>query len=356
MGSAEEKLLDEAISHQVYLERYKSGEAKKIAELLDKTVENLTEELSKRAGIDNWTTRRKKKLLDRVEKLNKQFWDEAKGVLREDIRDFGGREANWQAEEIQSAIPIEWDIVTPSPQQLYSAAIAELFGGKLLNEHFKHLEQVTRDQLQGVIRQGVTEGKPTPQITRELFGSETVRGAFDGKRKNINSFVRTAVGHMHYVARRKLYEENSDLIKGEVWVSTLDTRTSPICQIMDGEKRKTGESAWSNGKYGNPGQIHHQCRSTSIPWLKSWRELGIDIDEAPDGTRASLDGQVPDKTTFSEWLKKQRSTEVGKKRIRDIMGDKRAELYLSGKLTLGELISPKGTYYTLEQLAQKSAA
>jgi hypothetical protein len=32
--------------------------------------------------------------------------------------------------------------------------------------------------------------------------------------------------------------------------------------------------------------------------LKTWRELGIDADEVPQTTRASMDGQVPAKQTF----------------------------------------------------------
>lgn len=55
-----------------------------------------------------------------------------------------------------------------------------------------------------------------------------------------------------------------------------------------------------------PGKIHWGCRSTETFILKSWKELGIDIDidEMDAGTRASMDGQVPVGTIFIEWIYK----------------------------------------------------
>ena len=40
--------------------------------------------------------------------------------------------------------------------------------------------------------------------------------------------------------------------------------------------------------------------------MKSWRELGIDVDEMDAGTRASMDGQVRQLTTnYAQWLERQ---------------------------------------------------
>ena len=74
------------------------------------------------------------------------------------------------------------------------------------------------------------------------------------------------------------------------WVSTLDARTTEICRIRDGLKYAVGTHKpighlvpW----LGGPGRAHWQCRSASVPVLKSWREMGVDMGEMDAGTRAT---------------------------------------------------------------------
>jgi len=92
-------------------------------------------------------------------------------------------------------------------------------------------------------------------------------------------------------------QANEDVLAGVQWVSTLDDRTMPICQNRDGMTYEL------NGGPRPP--AHPNCRSTAIPITRSWEELGQDGDEIPEGTRASMDGQVPRSVSFYEWLKKQ---------------------------------------------------
>ena len=89
---------------------------------------------------------------------------------------------------------------------------------------------------------------------------------------------------------------------------TLDSRTTETCRLRDGKQyspithRPIGHSyPW----LGGPGKAHWQCRSTSVPVTKSFKELGIDIDELPPAERASMDGQVPAETTYAQWIKRQ---------------------------------------------------
>jgi hypothetical protein len=73
-----------------------------------------------------------------------------------------------------------------------------------------------------------------------------------------------------------------------------------------------------------------------IPVLKTWRELGINMDELSDSTRASMEGQVTDKT-FADWLK--RKTETDPTFADRTLGKGRAELWKSGKITMDQMIS-----------------
>ena len=79
----------------------------------------------------------------------------------------------------------------------------------------------------------------------------------------------------------KLQEEGGgSLLRGSRLLCALDERTCITCLELDGRLDAP------------PHPIHEGCRCTTVPVLKTWRELGIDLDEMPVGTRASAIGQV----------------------------------------------------------------
>jgi hypothetical protein len=78
---------------------------------------------------------------------------------------------------------------------------------------------------------------------------------------------------------------------------------------------------------------------------KSFKELGIDADEIPPGTRASMDGQVPADISFDEFLTKKSDTFQNK-----LLGPTRAKLWRDNAITLTQLVDFRGFPLTLEQL------
>jgi hypothetical protein len=84
-----------------------------------------------------------------------------------------------------------------------------------------------------------------------------------------------------------------------------------------------------------------------VPVTKSWRELGIDADEAPEGVRASLTGAVPRRTTFSTWFNRQPAATK-----KEILGASRYELFKSGKIKIDQFATTSRVL-TLKQLKKK---
>ena len=86
------------------------------------------------------------------------------------------------------------------------------------------------------------------------------------------------------------------MVKGYEWVSALDSRTSQICQSLDGRRFKIGE--------GPTTPAHINCRSTTTPVLS---EAFSFLDKG--ATRASKGDsggkQVNANETYYSWLKKQ---------------------------------------------------
>ncbi len=119
--------------------------------------------------------------------------------------------------------------------------------------------------------------------------------------------------------------------------------------MHDGKRWTTDSKPISHSIPYTVPPLHFRCRCSMVPVLKTWEELGIDMQELPDGTWASMEGQVNDKT-FSDWLKRKESETPG---FADkTLGKGRAELFRDGKLTMDQMISG-GKPLTLGELKNK---
>ena len=99
---------------------------------------------------------------------------------------------------------------------------------------------------------------------------------------------------------------------------------------------------------GGPGQAHWNCRSSSTPVLKSWKELGLDMNEMPEGTRASMDGQVAANLRYGDWFGKQSAA-----RQDQIVGVTRGRMFRAGEMLFDQFSNNKGRLLTLKELAHE---
>jgi len=93
------------------------------------------------------------------------------------------------------------------------------------------------------------------------------------------------------------------------------------------------------------GIITHNCRSTLRLITKSWQELGIDADEIPESTRASMDGQVKASLNYEDWLKGKSPEEQDA-----VLGKGKADLWRRGVITFRDMLDQSGRPLTLAQL------
>jgi hypothetical protein len=201
------------------------------------------------------------------------------------------------------------------------------------------------------VRQGVAQNETMQQIVRRITGSKRlgIPGIMDKTRREAFTLVHNSVMQVSNDARMATFQENSDVVKGMRHLSTFDSNTSPKCIAYSGAE-------WDiNGKPINGNTLpfeggcprHWGCRSTTVPITKTFRELGIDVDE-PKGTRASDLGQIPSDLSFDDFLKRH-STEYAD----DLLGPGKAQLWRDGKITLTDLMGQHGRPMTLDQLKAK---
>ena len=151
--------------------------------------------------------------------------------------------------------------------------------------------------------------------------------------------VGTATSDNGAEAISKFFEDNIAIVPYYEWVSTLDSRTSPVCRSRDGK-------VWKVGKGPLP-PAHYNCRSATVPLLKD--QVNKDgTRKLIGGKRASVDGQVSADLNYNDWLKGQsESFQI------DVLGKTKADLFRKGGLTMDKFVNNKGQELTLDQLKTK---
>lgn len=357
-------LQDAETGHQVDLQRYANGVVARMAALLNRTDADLFAQMLialDRLPRESFTVERLEFLLGSVRQLNALAYQQIERELTGELRQLTAYEAGFQLRLFEAVIPAQIQVhvaIAPvAAEQVFAAAYAQPFRGRLLREWAESLGADRAQRMRDTIRIGYVEQQTVQQIVQRVRGTRA-RGYSDGvieiDRRNAESVVRTAVSHTAGVTRDRFYSDNEDLIKAVQWVSTLDARTSSECRVRDG-LQYTPETHKPIGHkvpwLGGPGRLHWRCRSSSAPITKSWRELGIDMDDMSPSTRASMDGQVPAEMTFAQWLAKQSAA-----RQDDILGPTRGKLMRDGNLTMDRFYNDRGRFLTLAEMAERDAA
>ncbi len=220
------------------------------------------------------------------------------------------------------------------------------------------LQRDLLNDLMDALRESLANGEDINQaITRVVGGnveSVLVTGALQKSQRQLDTIIGTAVAAVSNAARIATFQENTDVVKGIQQVSTLDNRTSQICIAYSGQ-------AWdvqtlepimgSTLPFNNGPPRHFNCRSTLVPVLRSWEELGIPLAELGEGQRASMDGALPGNITLDQWLRGKTKT------FQDtLLGPARARLWRSNSITLTQLVDMRGNPMTVEQLKKKIAS
>ena len=90
------------------------------------------------------------------------------------------------------------------------------------------------------------QGEGSSTIARRVVGTRSLRGR-DGvtqiTRRQTEAITRTATIHFSNSARQEFLLENSDVFQKEVYVATLDGRTTLICMSLDGKRFNVGEGS-----------------------------------------------------------------------------------------------------------------
>lgn len=343
MTSVNQELFDSQTLHNVRIEFLKNGIVKRMLDLLASSDAELSARL--RVAIEDlqgsqFNVQRIEAILASVYEINRAVYSDFRESLNTELEQFAEYEATWQQDNLEKILPTGISFERVAIPQVYAAAVARPFQSRLLSEWYETIEESAKVRIRDAVRLGVIQSETTGQIVKRIRGTRANAykdGLIEISRKDAQTIVLTAVAHTQDVAKNAVYQANADLIDYEMWNATLDTRVCPQCAELDGKRFELGK--------GPRPPLHMRDRCVRIPVLKSWRDLGFDVDELPPSTRASMDGQVPADMTYSAWLKKQSAS------IQDeVLGKERGRLYRQSGENLNKFINREGKFYTLEQL------
>lgn len=347
MPTANEKLQTVAIDHSHDIIRYQNQVVYKVIALLNRTDKDLFFQLAsalQQLPVSQFTVERLDSLLASVRQINAVAYQKIRHDLQTELADLVAYEQGYQAQLFENTLPVTLQVATVPVAQVVSSAMSRPFQGRLLSEWMQGLETEKAAKIRDAIRIGYVEGQTIPQMVQRIRGTKARQyqdGIIEISRRNAETVVRTAISHTANHTRQKFAEANSDLVKGVKWVSTLDGRTSEICQARDGEVYSVNS--------GPRPPAHPNCRSTTSYVLKSFKELGVDLPEFSESTRASMDGQVPAKMTYNEWLKGKDAAFQN-----EVLGPTRAKLFRAG-MPVDRFVNRAGDRLTLDALRQRDA-
>jgi len=345
-------LFHRAVRRAVDIERLKTGEVRSVMSLLNRSVlPDIDRQIADRLGrialgeIKNgYTDYRLQALKESIGGMIKGGMHSVSEMLQGRLTQLAHSESTIEVSALKGAITVPFDFIAPAPNLLKAIVTERPFEGRILGDWFSDLAQKYQREIPRQINIGLVQGESVPDLVRRIRGSAEAAfgdGTAGAIRRDVEAVVRTAVGSVSSAARAETYAANADVVKGVQWIATLDPRTCEICMARDGQVFDL------DGNIPMP-PSHWNCRCTTAPVLKSWKELGIDAKEADAGTRASMDGEVPATMTYGQWLKEQ-----SEKVQNDALGPTRAEMFRTGKVAIDRFVDDRSQWLTLDQIRRR---
>jgi SPP1 gp7 family putative phage head morphogenesis protein len=382
--TANEAFLSALLRHQIYILRFSEKLRKKIEALLNAVEQDLEDKIFSRlrgtTGLSSPGQLKRMETLSRIVKnMRLKSWEQVNEVWLEELTALAKAEPATISSIVTTVSPVIVETVLPPPRLLETLVKSKPFQGRVMKDWIKTLRDEDIRRIESSIQIGMVQGESNNDIAKRIVGTAQLRGTegvTEITRRQAAALTRTAVNFIGNEARSAFFKANEDIIEGEQFVATLDSRTTAVCRANDGKKFKIGE--------GPIPPLHFNCRSLRVPVLlgdalgdrpakavtnkQLLREFSAknDInvksrDDLPRGLKGEFDkfsrkrireltGQVPATTSYQTWLKSQ-----SKEFQEDVLGKTKAKLFRDGKLQLDKFVTRNGTELTLSQLAKKHA-
>lgn len=383
LDTANEQVRDALIRHQIYLLRFSAQVRNYITGILDATEQDIAtkirDKLKNATGLNTPSdVVRMRKLLDQVASIRQGAWSASENWLFDQMKSLAQAEPVFANGIYSDASPVVLDLEMPSATDLEANVTTQLFEGNTIKDWLSQMATSDLRRINAAVSKGMVAGDSSDTIARAVLGTGALGGT-DGMtqitRRQVEAITRTIVQGVASSSREDFFNDNYDIFEAELFVATLDSRTTAICRALDGKQFLVGE--------GPQPPLHFNCRSIRVaafdgpllgmrPAKASTRQGALDAyadkndldpvqsrDTLPYGTKGAFDaferqyvrdltGRVPSSTTYQEWLTSQTAAFQD-----EVLGQAKGKLFRDGGLTLDKYVTVSGSEMTLSQLAAK---
>ena len=382
IGTFNEAFFDGLIRHQIGLMRLSGQIRNDVFKLLDATEADIRRQietlLANHKGFDSpRSVQRLQTLLRQIEGTRAKAWKEINAAWVKQAIEISKAEPAFTAEIFAMAVPVTLETKLPTAKFLGTIARTRPFEGKVLRQWAVSMAVDDLRRISDAVKIGMVQGQSSQAIARRVLGTQAAGGAngvTQMTRNSVASVTRTMVTSMSNQARREYYRANQDIFSEEMYVATLDSRTTPICSSLDGKLFPIAT--------GPIPPLHFNCRSTRVAVIdgkvigerpaRNFTQRGLLRESSaqrgispvttraalPRGTKGTFDafartrmrqltGTVPAKVNYGQWLNRQSAQFQD-----DVLGSTRGALFRRGDLKLDRFVNRAGDQIPLSELSR----
>lgn len=270
-------------------------------------------------GDGEWPSRQQINRAARATKALERTATELTRLARESSSTITGRLSDlvaaaqeWEGKFAASQLPAATAVVAVTWKRMDAAAVDAIVAR--VTGQVEALTRILPAEQQAVMKRMLIRGVATGSGPREAARMmlERLQGVFDGGRRRAEVIARTEIVDAYRVSAQASRRTNADIVEGWRWTCSASPRTCGACIAMDGKVFDIDE----------PGPLGHQCcRCFAVPIVKSWKDLGFNIDEP-----------APVQSSARDWFDAQPDTVQA-----DILGTERLRRIRSGDLTWDDI-------------------
>lgn len=266
----------------------------KLKTMLTKSETKKTWKKMKAQGLDKYVLQNYKSRISRLEQLQAQIYAKAKEIYpKEELENTmcykGVIHKNYYKTMYDTQMGTGYNFTFSTiDDNMINSLLNERWSGKNYSERIWGNTDILADSLSEILGGALLSGNSI-ELT-----SKQIRDRFNVSKYYAERLIRTETNHFNNESDAVAYEELN--VEEYVFVATLDGRTSPICQSMDGKRFKFSERA--EGINFPP--LHPNCRSKTRAYLGEEGEKRLQRRARNPVTGKT---QIVSNISYNEWLK-----------------------------------------------------
>jgi len=363
-----EKIFDSTLKDQINLDKFSVGLNQDVQKLLKSAQDEIVAAIAKNdptaPTMTKWKAARLENLNQQISEILDNTFEKAHATTKTGLVEAGKLQARSVLDGVNSSVGVDIFQVTLTPAEVKAIVENTLIDGSTIGDWWNKQSSTAKAKMAAsmaagtqALQIGLVQGESVGDLISRIRGTKTTPGIMSVTKREATALVRTSVMQVANAVRQEIYKANTDVLDGLEIISTLDARTCSICRPLDG-KRYDMEMKPNGHSSPWPGMpVHWNCRCTTIPVIKSYKDLVGEnspltseqintLDsKVPVGQRASMNGPVAGNLTYNDWLLLQ-PVDIQK----EILGPGRWNLWTANKLDMVDLVDNAGMPITLKEL------